>query len=136
MSILPFVSLNKVILCLGFSNSLAIFGHSTGKRSFTVKWQKNLYRTALTALLGLVAWAGSSSLDKVVSLVGCFACIPLSFIYPAIFHSHITNNKWVKLKDWAIVVFGTLAMFYTTYITVLQWAQDHASPTNRCQSPP
>lgn len=57
-------------------------------------------------MLGLVAWAGSANLDKVVSLVGCFACIPLSFIYPALFHTHITENKWVRMKDWFIVVFG------------------------------
>lgn len=86
-----------------------------------IKWEKNLYRAALTTFLGLVAWAGSTNLDKLVSLVGCFACIPLSFIYPALFHTHIAKNKWVKLKDWTVVVFGTFAMFFTTYITLQQW---------------
>jgi proton-coupled amino acid transporter len=110
-----------------------LFGFSTGKSSPSVKWGKNLYRTALVSTLGLVAWAGSSNLDKVVSLVGCFACIPLSFIYPAIFHTHITQSKWVRIKDWMIVVFGTFATFYTTYVTIQQWAVGSPDiPLDRC----
>ena len=29
-----------------------------------------------------IAWAGAGDLDKFVSLVGSFACIPLVFLYP------------------------------------------------------
>lgn len=98
-----------------------------------MKWEKNLYRAALTSLLGLTAWAGSTNLDKVVSLVGCLACIPLSFIYPALFHIHTTESKWVKNKDWAIVIFGTIATIYTSYITVQQWAVNGPEiPLDRC----
>jgi solute carrier family 36 (proton-coupled amino acid transporter) len=108
---------------------------STGKASFLIKWEKNLYRATLVSILGFIAWAGSSNLDKVVSLVGCFACIPLSFIYPALFHSHITKNKWVKLKDWIIVFFGTAAMIYTTWVTIQQWYLTGAEPPlDRCRS--
>jgi proton-coupled amino acid transporter len=86
--------------------------------------------------LGLVAWAGSTNLDKVVSLVGCFACIPLSFIYPALFHTHITQSRWTKIKDWVIVIFGTLATIYTTYITIQQWAIGSPDiPLDRCHDP-
>jgi proton-coupled amino acid transporter len=88
----------------------------------------------LTSSLGLIAWQGSNNLDKVVSLVGCFACIPLSFIYPALFHSHITTNKWIKLKDWAIVVFGVVATVYTTWITIQQWATSSGGKIiDRCE---
>ncbi|KAJ3368014.1 neutral amino acid transporter [Kappamyces sp. JEL0680] len=98
----------------------AIFGLSTGKGSFLIKWEKNLYRAALTSMLGLVAWAGSANLDKVVSLVGCFACIPLSFIYPALFHTHITENKWVRMKDWFIVVFALLPALHAHSDVILK----------------
>ncbi|KAJ2994373.1 neutral amino acid transporter [Globomyces sp. JEL0801] len=113
--------------------TLVIFGHSTGKGSNLIKWEKNLYRASLTSTLGLVAWAGSTNLDKVVSLVGCFACIPLSFIYPSLFHIAIAPSPWVRAKDWGLVVFGTLATLYTTYVTIEQWALTGPEiPLDRC----
>lgn len=105
-----------------------IFGHMDGKSSHWVKWQKNLFRTVVVSFLGLVSWAGSDSLDKVVSLVGCFACIPLSFIYPAMFHYKITTSRVSVIIDLLLIVFGTIAMFYTTYITLQQWAMNAPSP--------
>lgn len=111
----------------------AIFGISTGKSSNLVKWEKNLYRATLTTFLGLISWFGSASLDKVVSVVGCFACIPLSFIYPALFHSTIAKSKAVKIKDWCIVIVGTLTMIYTTSVTIEQWINSPtALPPDRC----
>jgi proton-coupled amino acid transporter len=76
----------------------ALFGFKDGKNNSMVKWQKNLMRTTMVSFLAFVAWAGSANLDKFVSLVGCFACIPLSFIYPSLFHYHIAENKWVKVR--------------------------------------
>ncbi|KAJ1551318.1 neutral amino acid transporter, partial [Nowakowskiella sp. JEL0078] len=115
----------------------SLFGVQDGKLSFLVKWQKNAYRAVLVALLAGVAWAGANNLDKFVSLVGCFACIPLSFIYPSLFHYHIVQNSWVKAKDMILVVFGTVAMFYTTWITLKQWVLESPDvPRNRCESNP
>lgn len=105
-----------------------LFGSLDGKTSKVVKWQKNVYRSFLMGCLAFVAYAGSKSLDKFVSLVGCFACIPLSFIYPALFHSNIAKNKWVKYKDYLIVIFGIIAMLYTTSITIQQWQADGEKP--------
>lgn len=110
-----------------------LFGLLDGKHSTLVKWQKNMYRTFLMACLGGVAWAGSNNLDKFVSLVGCFACIPLSFIYPSLFHSHIAQSRWVRWKDWALVGFGIAAMVYTTSITLQEWVTGAPDvPANRC----
>ncbi|KAJ3258800.1 neutral amino acid transporter [Chytriomyces hyalinus] len=111
----------------------AIFGLADGKSNMLVKWQKNLMRTLFVMFLAFVAWAGSSHLDKFVSLVGCFACIPLSFIYPAIFHYHITPNPWVKAKDIGLAIFGLTALFYVTYITISQWVDGLPDiPVDRC----
>ncbi|KAI8853804.1 transmembrane amino acid transporter protein-domain-containing protein [Chytridium lagenaria] len=104
----------------------AFFGVRDGKLS-PLGW--------VCGFLALVAWAGSNNLDKFVSLVGCFACVPLSFIYPALFHYHIAKSRWVKAKDIAIVMFGVVALFYTTYVTIQQWiiaAPD--VPIDRCAS--
>ena len=111
----------------------AIFGMSTGRSSNLVKWQKNLYRGCLVLFLAAVAFLGSSNLDKFVSLVGCFACIPLSFIYPALFHYHTAKTKWTRIKDIGIVFFGILAMVYTTYVTIEQWLTAGPDiPIDRC----
>ncbi|KAJ3082542.1 neutral amino acid transporter, partial [Quaeritorhiza haematococci] len=114
----------------------AIFAGSMhdGKSSRFVKWQKNLYRATLVSFLAAVAIFGSDNLDKFVSLVGCFACIPLSFVYPSLFHFHISRNKWVKAKDIALVIFGTVATVYTTYVTLQQWVVSGPdTPKDRCE---
>ncbi|KAJ3040130.1 neutral amino acid transporter [Rhizophlyctis rosea] len=108
--------------------------HQTGKSSPVIKWQKNAYRALLVGLLAGVSYWGSDNLDKFVSLVGCFACIPLSFIYPSLFHWHIARSRVEKWKDMALVLFGTGAMVYTTYVTIEQWATGGKDvPRDRCK---
>ena len=94
----------------------AIFGSRTGggKTSNLVKWEKNFYRAFFVILLALVAWVGSDNLDKFVSLVGCFACIPLMFIYPTLFHTHIAKTRMVVVKDYILGLFGVFALLYST----------------------
>lgn len=54
----------------------------TGKYNPWIKWQKNCFRFFMVVLCASVAWMGANDLDKFVSLVGSFACIPLVYIYP------------------------------------------------------
>jgi proton-coupled amino acid transporter len=54
----------------------------TGKYNPYVKWKKNFFRFFMVLVCAMLAWAGAGDLDKFVSLVGSFACIPLVFIYP------------------------------------------------------
>lgn len=54
----------------------------TGKYNPYVKWKKNFFRFFMVLICATLAWAGAGDLDKFVSLVGSFACIPLVFIYP------------------------------------------------------
>ncbi len=54
----------------------------TGKYNPYVKWKKNFFRFFMVLVCATLAWAGAGDLDKFVSLVGSFACIPLVFIYP------------------------------------------------------
>ncbi len=76
---------------------------------------------------------GQSSLDKVVSIVGCLCCIPLSFVYPALFHAQLTQSKIVKFKDWVLVIMGILATIYTSAIVIQQWSVGPTIPKNRCE---
>jgi proton-coupled amino acid transporter len=59
----------------------------TGKYNPYVKWKKNFFRFFMVTVCACIAWAGAGDLDKFVSLVGSFACIPLVFIYPVSFSS-------------------------------------------------
>lgn len=57
----------------------------TGKFDPYIKWKKNIFRFFMVMLCAALAWAGANDLDKFVALVGCFACIPLVYIYPVSF---------------------------------------------------
>jgi proton-coupled amino acid transporter len=54
----------------------------SGKYNPYIKWQKNLFRFFVVMLCASIAWVGANDLDKFVSIVGTFACIPLVYIYP------------------------------------------------------
>ncbi|KAJ9085204.1 hypothetical protein DSO57_1016189 [Entomophthora muscae] len=62
------------------------FPRGSGKSIPLIKWQKNLFRAGLCTFFAWVAFVGSASLDNFVSMIGAFACVPLCFIYPALFH--------------------------------------------------
>lgn len=54
----------------------------TGKYNPWIKWKKNVFRFFMVTLCAMIAWLGANDLDKFVSIVGSFACIPLVYIYP------------------------------------------------------
>lgn len=54
----------------------------SGKYNPGIKWKKNGFRFLLVLLCAVVGWGGAEDLDKFVSLVGSFACVPLIYVYP------------------------------------------------------
>lgn len=54
----------------------------SGKYNPFIKWKKNGFRFFLVMVCAIVAWGGADDLDKFVSLVGSFACVPLIYVYP------------------------------------------------------
>jgi proton-coupled amino acid transporter len=54
----------------------------SGKYNPGIKWKKNFFRFMLVMFCAFVAWGGADDLDKFVSLVGSFACVPLVYVYP------------------------------------------------------
>lgn len=52
----------------------------SGKKNSKVKWQKNVFRAATVVGCMMLSWLGSDDLDKFVSFIGSFACIPLCFM--------------------------------------------------------
>lgn len=70
---------------------------------------------------GAISWTGSEKLERVVALVGCLCCIPLSFVYPTMLHIKIAESTHVIVKDVVIIIFGIIACAFTTVITIEQW---------------
>jgi proton-coupled amino acid transporter len=97
-----------------------IFGRRSGKKDTFTKWKKNGFRTLLVVLCIAVAIWGSNSLDRFVSLIGSFACVPLVYIYPPLLHyKGVADTRLAKAGDIVLMVVGLVCMVYTTVITVI-----------------
>ncbi|KAK9466622.1 transmembrane amino acid transporter protein-domain-containing protein [Lipomyces arxii] len=95
----------------------------SGKHDMRAKWHKNIFRTAVVLVTLFVAWGGADDLDKFVALIGSFACIPLTYIYPPLLHYRACARTFFqKSMDITILVFGLLSMMYTTINTIQSWA--------------
>ena len=100
----------------------------SGKYNPYIKWQKNTFRFVLVAVCSLIAWGGAGDLDKFVSLVGSFACVPLVYVYPPLLHLRaISRTRWQRTADYALAGFGIVACAYTTALTIQQWAGGHSA---------
>lgn len=99
---------------------------ASGKHNPRIKWLKNYFRSAVVIVTSLLAWVGANDLDKFVSLVGSFACVPLIYIYPPALHYRATKGKNASkislATDIIIGTTGVIIMFYNTYQSVLMWA--------------
>ena len=95
------------------------FGHLSGKRDNLTKWKKNAFRSGLVILVGLISTLGANSLDRFVSLIGSFACVPLVYIYPPWLHyKGVATSRLAKIGDIVMIVAGVVCMVYTTVVTV------------------
>lgn len=106
----------------------------TGKYNPWIKWKKNVFRFFMVMLCAMIAWLGANDLDKFVSIVGSFACIPLVYIYPPLMHYRaVATRPWQRVADVILVIVGFVAMAYTTGITAISWAQgSQAKPPGYC----
>ncbi|EAW11766.1 putative amino acid transporter [Aspergillus clavatus NRRL 1] len=101
-----------------------LFGQISGKRDPSIKWKKNIFRTAIVLGCAVLSAAGAADLDKFVSLIGSFACVPLVYIYPAYLHfKAVAKSPLAKIGDLTMVLVGFIFMIYTTASTVSVWIQ-------------
>jgi len=99
----------------------------TGKYNPYVKWKKNFFRFFMVLLCACLAWAGAGDLDKFVSLVGSFACIPLVFIYPPMLHYRaVARTRLAQALDVLLCILGAVGMIYTTSLTIQSWVHGGA----------
>ncbi|RPD59581.1 hypothetical protein L227DRAFT_527034 [Lentinus tigrinus ALCF2SS1-6] len=91
----------------------------SGKQNIVVKWQKNVFRFCTVAFCACLSYFGAADLDKFVSFVGSFACVPLCYVYPAMLHyKACARTRRQKAADIALMIFGTIAATYTTAQTI------------------
>ncbi|CAG8957042.1 hypothetical protein HYFRA_00012523 [Hymenoscyphus fraxineus] len=101
----------------------------SGKYNPYIKWQKNVFRFFVVMLCAAIAWVGANDLDKFVSIVGSFACVPLVYIYPPMLHMRgVAKNNFRKGCDVLLCVFGFVVMAYTTALTLKSWAGGDSAP--------
>lgn len=112
---------------------LRIFSQKSGRNSVMVKWQKNMVRVLFVMGTATVALYGGQNLDKFVSFVGCFGCIPLVYMYPPMLHLRTcctvecedcldfapdperNKKKWLARLNYVLITIGAVALVYTTY---------------------
>lgn len=99
----------------------------TGKYNPWIKWKKNFFRFFMVSICAMLAWAGAGDLDKFVSLVGSFACIPLVYIYPPMLHYRaVAKTTSARILDVCLCIVGLVGMGYTTALTVQSWVAGSA----------
>lgn len=110
----------------------SVFSKS-GKFNAALKWQKNTFRFCMTTFIAVIAWGGADDLDKFVSLVGSFACIPLVFIYPPLLHSRaIARGRLAHMANASLIVLGLIVMIYTTGLTMSRWGEHEHKKLGYC----
>ncbi|KAL4906530.1 hypothetical protein BDW74DRAFT_133987 [Aspergillus multicolor] len=108
----------------------------SGKYNPGIKWKKNGFRFFLVMICAFIAWGGAEDLDKFVSLVGSFACVPLIYVYPPLLHyKACARTTGQKLADIALTVFGVVSCIYTTALTINNWVNgDNAKAPGYCDA--
>ncbi|EGV60992.1 hypothetical protein CANTEDRAFT_116052 [Yamadazyma tenuis ATCC 10573] len=93
--------------------------YNSGKFNSRIKWLKNIYRVAFLLVICIVAYCNFDNIDKFVSFNGCFACIPLVYIYPPLIHlktlGSSTRDKIYKSLDYTLAIIGVVVVIYSTY---------------------
>ncbi|KAA8649065.1 hypothetical protein EYZ11_003696 [Aspergillus tanneri] len=94
----------------------------SGKYNPKIKWEKNCFRFLLVMVCAFVAWGGADDLDKFVSLVGSFACVPLIYVYPPLLHlKACAQSRRQQIADIVLSCFGVVSCIYTTALTMSNW---------------
>ncbi|PIA13119.1 hypothetical protein COEREDRAFT_49829 [Coemansia reversa NRRL 1564] len=103
----------------------------SGKGNPIVKWQKNMFRALMAAVVAAVAIFGAEQLDNFIAIIGAFSCTPLSFIYPALLHYRISTGRWTRIKDLILAAIGVVILIYVTYIGIKSWGNSPL-PVDQC----
>mmetsp|Transcript_12088 Transcript_12088/g.18084 ORF Transcript_12088/g.18084 Transcript_12088/m.18084 type:complete len:557 (-) Transcript_12088:125-1795(-) len=84
------------------------------------RWGKNLLRVAICMFVASIALIGGQGFDVFVALVGAFCSVPLSLVYPVVFHLQLRGKfisptaKKIEIGLAALGILGAIAAVGTT----------------------
>ncbi|KAJ2609770.1 hypothetical protein H4S08_003913 [Coemansia sp. RSA 1365] len=100
-----------------------LFPRRSGKRNPAVKMQKNVFRTLLLVLVMIISVVGVERLDRLVAIIGGLACVPISFIFPPLFHLRaVAQTRWERVRDRLLAAAGLAVCVYVTRGAISQWS--------------
>jgi solute carrier family 36 (proton-coupled amino acid transporter) len=83
---------------------------------------KNVTRTLFVAFTVVLSVSLLDTLDKLESINGAFACIPLAFMLPALFHYKlVAETRTEKIIDLTITGITFILMIVWTVVTFVYW---------------
>lgn len=99
--------------------------NARGRYSVLDKWKKNTLRSSIVLLTAAISYFTLDHFGTILTVIGCFACVPLSFIYPAMLHYKVIGPKHVKARifDICLGVFGAVAMIVAFALMIVQWVR-------------
>ncbi|KAG0253049.1 neutral amino acid transporter [Mortierella polycephala] len=100
---------------------LRVLGSGPSDKTRVMK--ENAVRILIDLAIAVVAYAGYNKLDIFIAFVGSFACAPLLFIFPPMFHLRAFPNQalWHKVADILLILFGFIVFFFTLVMTILNF---------------
>ncbi|KAJ2094124.1 hypothetical protein GGI09_005580 [Coemansia sp. S100] len=100
----------------------ALFPRRSGKLNTGVKLQKNIFRALLVIVVVGISVSNVERVDKLVAVIGGFACVPISFIFPPLFHlKAVAESRWERVRDIMLAGLGLVICLYVTYGAVSRW---------------
>lgn len=96
--------------------------HARGRYSLADKWKKNILRSTIVILAALLSYYTLEFFGTLLTIIGCFACVPLSFIYPAMLHYKVMGAKSIKRRvfDVLLGLIGAAAMIVAFALIVMK----------------
>lgn len=92
------------------------------QKSTKKTWLQNLSRTVLVGLTVVLSVSLLETLDKLESLNGAFACIPLAFLLPNLFHYKlVAETRGEKMFDLSLVAMSLVLQIVCTVVTFMYW---------------
>ena len=89
---------------------------------------ENGFRAISVIFICSLAYLNADNIDKFVSFNGCFACIPLVYIYPPLIHLKSIQSKQQQQQtgrsksdqlfiwlDYLLIVVGIATVIYSSY---------------------
>eukprot|EP00918_Siedleckia_nematoides_P078004 GHVU01170671.1.p1 GENE.GHVU01170671.1~~GHVU01170671.1.p1 ORF type:complete len:149 (-),score=26.91 GHVU01170671.1:307-753(-) len=110
---------NDAITALSDPLTVAVYEQRHATRR---KWAKNGIRTILVGGALLLSDYGLLQLDNFVTLIGAFCCVPLAFVYPALFHLRLrAETPAARVTDVTAILLGASVMGFSAAKAVATW---------------